>query len=266
MRHIVNFSGGLCSFWAAKRVIEKHGTEDVTLLFADTLVEDADLYRFNEDASKHLGVPITRICEGRTPWELFRDEGMIGNARRPICSIQLKREVLDKWHQENCLELDSVIYIGMDWEEEGRMERLRNKKPNWRWEAPMQWAPLWDKCRMIEETEKLGLAVPRAYKEGFPHNNCGRRCVAAGISHWVHLYNVDRNAYLEWAREEEVTLAVFAERGIQSHTMLRDRRGGTTKNLTLRELARRIEQRDSLPRYDWGGCGCSLMFTREEEP
>ncbi len=46
MKHIVNFSGGICSFWAAHRVIQKHGVKDVVLLFADTLIEDDDLYAF----------------------------------------------------------------------------------------------------------------------------------------------------------------------------------------------------------------------------
>src|ERR1041384_922829 len=51
VKHIVNFSGGVCSFWAAKRVIARHGTKDVVLLFADTLIEHPSLYRFNEQCS-----------------------------------------------------------------------------------------------------------------------------------------------------------------------------------------------------------------------
>ena len=44
--HIVQFSGGLCSFLAAKRVVEEVGPEKVTLLFCDTRYEDEDTYRF----------------------------------------------------------------------------------------------------------------------------------------------------------------------------------------------------------------------------
>lgn len=39
------FSGGVGSFAAAERVQREHG-RDITLLFSDTLIEDADLYRF----------------------------------------------------------------------------------------------------------------------------------------------------------------------------------------------------------------------------
>lgn len=40
------YSGGIGSWAAAKRVAEEYGTENLTLLFTDTLVEDRDLYRF----------------------------------------------------------------------------------------------------------------------------------------------------------------------------------------------------------------------------
>src|SRR4051812_43130943 len=103
MMHVVNFSGGLCSFLAAVRVAEKYGTSDLTLLFADTLVEDQELYDFNSRAAEYIGVPITRISRELTPWELFRRQGLIGNSRFPICSVYLKREPLDRWHHEHCI-------------------------------------------------------------------------------------------------------------------------------------------------------------------
>ena len=55
MKHVINFSGGLCSFWAAHRVVAKHGTSDVILLFADTLIEDEELYEFNEHSAPCKG-------------------------------------------------------------------------------------------------------------------------------------------------------------------------------------------------------------------
>lgn len=47
------FSGGVGSFAAADRVVRRYGRA-VTLLFADTLIEDADLYRFLIEASALL--------------------------------------------------------------------------------------------------------------------------------------------------------------------------------------------------------------------
>lgn len=53
MRHVVMFSGGVGSFAAADRVVSQFG-RDVTLLFADTLIEDADLYRFLVESAAFL--------------------------------------------------------------------------------------------------------------------------------------------------------------------------------------------------------------------
>jgi hypothetical protein len=52
--HVVFFSGGLGSFATTLRVIEKHGTENLTLMFTDTLIEDHDLYRFLIETSGHF--------------------------------------------------------------------------------------------------------------------------------------------------------------------------------------------------------------------
>lgn len=56
---VVQFSGGGGSWAAAKRVGAEHGTADLTLLFADTLIEDQDCYRFVlEGAANVLGHPV----------------------------------------------------------------------------------------------------------------------------------------------------------------------------------------------------------------
>lgn len=262
MKRIVNFSGGLCSFWTAMRVVERFGPIGVVLLFADVLIEDAELYRFNEQCAKILGIPITRICEGRTPWELFRDHKMIGNSRFPICSIYLKREPLDEWHRQNCMEMDSIIYIGFDWTEAARLRAMREAKPFWNIEAPMTEPPLWDKCKMISEAEKLGIEIPRLYRLGFPHNNCGGRCVRAGISHFVHLLKVLPDAFLEWEDEEIKTQEVLREHDacLAHFTILKDRRRGEMKSLSLRELRLRVEAGEKFSETNWGGCGCGAQY------
>lgn len=67
MKHIVMYSGGVGSFIAAELVAKRYGTDDLVLLFADVLMEDEDLYRFNGDVERYLGVKLTTICEGRNP-------------------------------------------------------------------------------------------------------------------------------------------------------------------------------------------------------
>jgi 3'-phosphoadenosine 5'-phosphosulfate sulfotransferase (PAPS reductase)/FAD synthetase len=274
MKHIVNFSGGDCSFWAAHRVIEKVGREDVVLLFADTLEEDGDLYAFNRKAEKVLGVKLTRVSREITIWDLFRREGLIGNNRFPICSAYLKPELLDEWmfanfemaiDQANFLREHAISYIGFDWTEEHRLKDLRVVHPDWRIEAPMQWEPIWDKCRMRREAEALGLPEQKLYTLGFPHNNCGGCCVRAGISHWVHLYRTLPHRFTKWEHEEIKTAEILIARGIEPLSILKDRRGGETNNLYLWQLRERIESGEKFPRDEWGGCGCGGTAPKPEE-
>ncbi len=251
--HVVSFSGGVCSFWAAARVVEREGADNVTLLFADTNME------FNREASEFLGVPITRIADGRTPWQLFSDECMMGNSRVDLCSRVLKRELLDQWHREHCMELSTTLYVGLDWTEEHRLHRLRERKQGWRIEAPMCAAPLWDKCRMITELRAIGIAEPRLYKLGFPHNNCGGFCVKAGQAHFAHLLKALPERYAE---HEERESAMRLKLGDVS--VMKDRRGGVVSPLSMKQLRERIEAGESFERADWGGCGCSIDISKAE--
>lgn len=274
MKHIVNFSGGWCSYFAAERVVERHGPLDTVLLFADTLVESPDLYKFNEQASSRLGVPITRISREETPWQLFRRKGMIGNNRFPVCSVILKRELLDSWIAGN-FEMDSrtgnffmeraALYLGFDWTEEHRTRDMRESHPGWNIEAPMQQGEIWDKCRIQREGVARGFTLPKLYRLGFPHNNCGGRCVRAGISHWVHLFRVMPEAFAEWENEEWSTAQYIRENGGTPWSMLKDRRGGVHNDLYLRDLRKRIESGEKFRGDDWGGCGCGGATKIEEQ-
>lgn len=266
MQIINNFSGGLCSFWAAYRNVKKYGAENNILLFADTLVESLELYEFNARASDLLGVPITRVSIELTPWQLFRREKMIGNNRFPICSVMLKREVLNEWQtanynmdstQPDALKQSAALSLGFDWTEDHRTEDMRAKHPTWDIRAPMQHEPIWDKCKMQREAEKLNLPISSAYTNGMPHDNCGGRCVRAGISHWAHLLKIRPEAFAEWEREEKQLAEELIAQGITPLSMLKDRRGGQTRNLYLHELRARIEAGEMLDKHDWGGCGCA---------
>ena len=72
--HVVQYSGGIGSWAAAHRVIAEHGTRSLVLLVADTRIEDPDLWRFVHDSSVHIGVEPTVVADGRTPFEVFRDQ------------------------------------------------------------------------------------------------------------------------------------------------------------------------------------------------
>lgn len=259
MKHIVQFSGGICSFWAAHRVIDRYGSGNVTLLFADTMMEDEDLYRFNNDAEEFLGVPITRIADGRTPWEVMRDEKVIGRSGLDVCSRILKRDLLDHWRFENTTSENSIFYLGLDWTEEHRMlgdnqrQGMVKRFAPWCVMAPMQEEPIWDKCRMMDELYKIGIALPMLYKLGFPHNNCGGFCIKAGQAHFAKLLEILPKRYAFHEAEEEKVRQIVGD-----YSVMNDRRGGTGKKvMTMKAFRERIEAGESFDRHDWGGCGCA---------
>jgi hypothetical protein len=248
------FSGGVGSWAAAKRVAERHGTENLTLLFTDTLIEDEDLYRFLHEAAANVGVPVTTIADGRDPWQVFRDVRYIGNTRTDPCSMHLKRNLADAWISERFAPDEVVVYVGIDWSEEHRYARLAPRKIPYRYEAPLLDPPLLGKGEMLDLLRGEGIEPPRLYGMGFAHNNCGGFCIKAGQGHFALLLEQMPERYLEHERKEQ-ELREFLGKDV---AILRDRRGGRTRPMTLKALRERLQRGDAVDRHDHGGCGCFL--------
>lgn len=253
MKAIVMFSGGVGSWAAAKRTASQIGPENVTLLFADTKMEDEDLYRFLAEAAADVGSPLVTIADGRTPWELFRDERFIGNTRVDICSRVLKRDLMRAYVQENFDPADTAVVLGIDWTEIHRYERAIP-----RWDPWCLLAPLCDESStkedLLAELAASGIRPPRLYEMGFPHNNCGGFCVKAGQSQFALLLKSMPDRYAFHERQEQDTIAHIGKKV----AILRDRRGGQTKPMTLVDFRVRLEGGESCPSDEWGGCGCAL--------
>jgi hypothetical protein len=260
-KHVVMFSGGIGSWAAAKRVAERHGTDNLVLLFTDTKIEDPDLYRFLDEAAANVGGELVRLAEGRTIWEVFRDERFLGNSRIDPCSKILKRQMADRWMKANCDPAETVRYIGIDWSEVHRFERLRDRlvPQGWRVEAPLCEAPYLTKADLLAWLQREGIRPPRLYAMGFAHNNCGGGCVKAGQGHFAHLLRTLPEVYADWERNEE---ALRADLGDVS--MLADQRGGTKRPLPLRVLREKIEAGFEPDLFEIGGCGC-FVDTKDDE-
>lgn len=258
--HVVSFSGGIGSFWAAKRVIDAHGSDNVVLLFADTLVEDPDLYRFMREAAAYLGVEVTRIADGRTPWEVFADVGFLGNSRIDPCSRILKRELLWKWCEENAP--GATVYLGIDWTEEHRLVRTQAKRPEWNIKAPMCQGELWTKDRMLAELAAIGIAIPELYTKGFAHNNCGGFCIKSGQAQFELLLREYPERYAEHERHEQDMRKALGK----NVSILVDRRGlkpgEKRRPMTLKSFRERLESKpDFFDRHEWGGLWLRARLT-----
>ncbi|WP_336214316.1 hypothetical protein [Nonomuraea sp. LPB2021202275-12-8] len=236
-KHVIQMSGGIGSFWAAKRVIAQHGTANVLLLFADTRVEDPTLYDFLTAARVHLDVELVVVKDGRTPFEVFFDEHFLGNSRLAPCSKRLKQIPCRSWLEANCDPATTTVYVGIDAEEQRRLPGVVHGWDGWQVEFPMCDEPYWTKDDMLDECRKLGITVPLLYEIGYPHNNCSGLCVRAGQRQWLLTLQAfpDRYAYAE-AEEQR-----FREEFGKDVSILRETVKGERRPLTLAELRRRFE-------------------------
>ena len=260
MKHIVSLSGGIGSYIALKRVLANNPKEDVLAVFCDTLYEDGDLYRFLTDIENKLDIDIIRLCSGKTPLQLQIDNKFVFNNRVALCSKQLKSKVFNNWLKENYKPDECILYMGIDWSEQHRTIAINKNYEPYKVEYPLC-HELFYKNEYLEELKADGIEVPRLYKMGLTHNNCGGRCVKAGIGHWLKLLEKDRNRFLE-AENEELTLQRIIG---QPFTHLK-RRG---KPYSLHSL--RMDKENQLTLFDFiecndmGGCSCFSEIDDEKE-
>ncbi len=249
------YSGGITSFEAARRAIEKHGRENVRIWFADTNMEDDDLYRFNKDVELFLQHPIEIIDnDGMDVWDVFFKHKFLGNTRIDPCSKVLKREPLrKKLKKEYPNPSDAVVVLGMDDIEDcKRLERAAKAQLPYETWFPLTEEPIILKAGISRWLKEQGIEPPSLYAKGFQHNNCGGFCVKAGIGQFAHLQKTMPERY-DWHMEKEEEFREFIGKDV---SILRDRRGGETKPLTMRELKERILDGEEF-RYDTGwSCMC----------
>ena len=272
MRHIVSLSGGVSSAVAADRVINRYGRDAVTLWFADTSWEDEDLYRFIDDCMQRWGGELVRHADGRNPLQIGEEHNIIPNQRLAPCTFELKIEPFERYLWKTVRPI--TVYLGFNWdEEEDRIDKRRYWRripknggkphrpngyaarfPGVYEDFPLLWKPLvWD---TQAEVRSWGIDVPRLYKAGFPHNNCGGRCVKQGIGEWNRL----RIQFPErFAEVRDWELAQRAKGGARAdYAICRDQSGGQVRPVTLAEIELRNQPEDDRhSQSDMFACFCS---------
>lgn len=253
MDHVVQFSGGAGSWAAARRVVERYGPGDVTLLCADTRSEHVDWRAFVDAAAAELGARLVMLDGGRDIWELAREQHMIPNTMADFCSRILKREPTVEWLDATCDKATTIVYLGFDYTEDHRLEATLAHQEGWQCEMPLMWEPLADKADILAELEASELPFPAAYRLGLPHNNCLTfGCVKGGQGYWERLLRLLPASYARAETEEESFRAEFGD-----YSILRDRRSGETKPLPLRVFRERLQRQPSLfDADDHGTCAC----------
>jgi 3'-phosphoadenosine 5'-phosphosulfate sulfotransferase (PAPS reductase)/FAD synthetase len=219
--HIINFSGGKSSFVVAAWVKDNYPNDNILLYFTDTLWEDEDLYRFNQEVSDKLELPLLIHSLGISPPELMVNQRFMANNRAGICSQELKIKVsmrflkkgivppIEKWTNKQYLKTDdfvqnAILYFGIGFDE---MHRAGPIEENWKPFNVM--FPLIDyDIDKDAYLKQYAIRQPRLYDLNFTHNNCGGRCVKAGQGHFQNLLIRKEKTYFE-LMEQEIILSDY---------------------------------------------------------
>lgn len=247
---VISLSGGIAS--AASAIFAHEQGWDYEMVFADTLIEHPDLYRFIDELSQALGKPYHHLKDGRDPWQVFVKERYIGNSRKAKCSQKLKTAQVKKWMNENCSPQDTLI-LGMYPDEEDRIWRARKN-----WGKRTVWSYLINyRIFPRQASEMVARYVkhePELYKLGFPHNNCGGMCVRAGQGQFATLLKTRPEFYQDQADKMDAAMAAI---GPTAKPFLSYTKNGVTHYVTMNEFKRLVESGELEPKmYEMGGCGC----------
>lgn len=267
--HVVNVSGGAASAVALFRVIERHGIANIIVRFADVGSEDNDLYRFLDDLERVSGVPIIRLKDGRSTWDVFEERGMWTSPSNGGCvaSYFLKKQVLRNHLEAMCADPQStIIYVGFDASEDDRCERITKAAAPWKVDFPLRWKPYLLRCDQESFLRSRGIEPCSMYGRGYSHANCGGACVLAGIQQWAMVLKDYPERYAKAEQHEQRMMQRMNDTGRVVQSILRSRVGRTSRNLTLTELRQSIErgERKDGDDYRLGSCSCiGLLFDAE---
>lgn len=292
----ISLSGGMGSAISTLAAHEK-GLE-FNMIFADTLIEDDDLYRFVIDIACQV--------RGERPSSGHTILYAMTQAIPPLKRMKQRRKYLRViahmamqvlpgfvWLIDGRTPWD--VYVDKRWIGNTRTAHcsteLKNE-PVRRWlEAnsdvtdPLVLGMDWSEMDRIERAQKrwdprpvtsllndlkverpeydlmlnrYGIAKPRLYNQGFSHNNCGGFCCKAGLRQFERLHEQSPETYEYHAQEME---RVIDEIGPTAKPFLRKTEDGELSYLTLKEYEQRLEAHTiEVPEFDAEGCGC---FTDE---
>ena len=197
------WSGGVTSAVTCKAIIDIYGLDRCRFIFMDTLNEDNDTYRFQNDCQKWYGKEIETISALGNKFQAIEEIWLhyktLNSATGAICSSTLKRDLRLKWQKEN--EYTHQAF-GFDLDEP---KRVKSMAMNHKIAKPI--FPLWmlglSKKDCIGILQDAEIDIPYAYKLGFQNNNCLKTmCIQGGIGYWQKVLKdmpdkFDRMAELE---------------------------------------------------------------------
>ena len=146
---------------------------------------------------------------------------------------------------------ESILYMGIGWDEVHRMEAITRNWEPYVVKAPMTDPPYLGRPQMIEGCKEMGVQHPRLYDYNFAHNNCGGFCVKSGQAQFLKLLRVFPDRY---RRHEEKQEELFTK--IKPHGFIRVTVDKKINYMSLKQFREYVEDQGKVDLFDIGGCGC----------
>jgi hypothetical protein len=252
--HVAMFSGGLSSAFVLDHIIKEYGRENTVAFHTDTKWEDEDNYRFMRQVIGHLEARYIYKADGRTPPQVWIDKRFLVGRQWAWCSMLLKTEQTKQYIAELREQgIEPILYFGI-----GQAEKHRAVNIAYRYDVECQFPlvdnPLSNEYMTAACEAKWKIRIPRMYRMGFSHANCGGRCIKGGHKHFRLLLSTWPERYAEVEMHEKE----FRRQVNSRITILKDRRGGQTKYMTLESFRKRIQAGTifDYPEADTVPCEC----------
>lgn len=235
--HVAMFSGGLSSAFVLDHIIRQFGRENTVAFHTDTKWEDDDNYRFMGQVIEHRAAQYVYRADGRTPPQVWMDERLLIRNSLAKCSFKLKTELTKKYVEElRGQGIEPILYFGI-----GQAESDRAVNIAYRYDVECQFPlvdnPLTNEYMAAVCESEWGIQIPRMYRLGFSHANCGGRCIKGGHGHFRLLLSTWPERYAEVEKVEKE----FRRQVNPNIAILKDRRGGKTKYMTLESFRKRTQ-------------------------
>lgn len=237
-RTLVWFSCGAASAVAAKLASEEHKNDNLEVLYCDLLKnEHPDNLRFLNEVQEWIGHPIKLLKSEVYDdiYDVFKKTGWLVGSTGARCTTELKKNVRKAYQKPE----DTHIF-GLTADEGKRIDRFCQENSDlWlEWNIRDKGITKKDCYKIIKDA---GIELPAMYRLGYTNNNC-IGCVKGGIGYWNKIRRDFPDVFAKMAKTER-------EMGV---TILRDRRGGTTKRVYLDELDPNQGRYESEPDMDCG--------------
>jgi hypothetical protein len=179
-RIVCHFSCGAASAVATKLTIAGHPNDDVVIVNAFIEEEHPDNRRFASDCERWFGKSITVLRDekyGASTLECWKRKRYIAGRYAAPCSFELKRNLMDKFHQPN-----DVHVLGYTAEEVDRYDAFVDANNAMRVSVPLIERHI-SKGDCLAIIERAGIGLPEMYLLGYDNANC-IGCPKGGAGYW----------------------------------------------------------------------------------